>query len=259
DIIAPPSHDTASAVVAVPATGEDWAYLSSGTWSLMGIEVPKPIISEESLRFNFTHEGGYGNRIRFLKNSMGLWILERCRLAWSRDGQEYSYSELAQLANEAAPFRSTIDPDDQSFFNPADMPAEIMGYCRRTSQPCPSTIGECVRCILESLALKYRFILDQINSMRGTRIRVLHVVGGGSQNDLLNQFTAEALGIPVLAGPVEATALGNIVVQAISTGRLADLAEARNLIRKSFELRQYAPTAPDQWEEHYQKVRNSFH
>jgi len=250
-VIAPPCHDTASAVAAVPAQGKNWAYLSSGTWSLLGVEIDRPVISDRSLESNFTNEGGYGQTIRFLRNNMGMWLLERCRAEWTEKGKEISYPELLRKVEEAPAFRTLIDPDDPSFLNPACMPEAIRDFARRHGQPLPEMEGEFARCILESLALKYRFIMDQINSLRPQPVERLHIVGGGSQNTLLNQFTADAAGIPVLAGPVEATAIGNIAVQAIAKGLLADLSEARELIRKSFDLKEYEPRNRKEWENRY--------
>ncbi len=258
DVIAPATHDTASAVVAVPAKPGNWAYLSSGTWSLMGIEVDTPIISEQSLKFNFTNEGGVNGKIRFLRNAMGLWLLQRCMLQWELDGEKISYDEMPELVAQAKPFRSIINPDDRIFLNPPNMLQAIREFCQRTNQPAPESKGEFLRCIFESLALKYRNILDMINSMHSQKIEKLHIVGGGSQNKLLNQFTANALGIPVIAGPSEATALGNIVVQAIAKKDLNSIEEGRELIANSFDLVEFYPEERDKWEEKYQRVKFLF-
>ncbi|MBV9124059.1 MAG: rhamnulokinase, partial [Planctomycetes bacterium] len=246
-VIAPASHDTGSAVAAVPAEGSSWAYISSGTWSLMGVETPAPLMGEAALRYNFTNEGGVGGTIRFLKNIMGLWLVQECRRAWEREGQSYSYEELARLAEAATPFRSLVNPDDPSFLLPPSMPAALADFCRRTQQPAPSEPGAVVRCALESLALRYRWTLDRLEEMLGRRLDVIHVVGGGSQNSLLCQFTAEACQRPVKAGPVEATAIGNVLVQAVGLGLVGSLAEAREVVRRSFEVRAYLPRDPQSW------------
>lgn len=250
DVIAPACHDTGAAVAAVPAEGgDDWAYLSSGTWSLMGVELRKPIINDEALQLNVTNEGGVDGTFRFLKNISGLWMVQECRRIWAREGNEYSYDELTQRASEAKPFAALVDPDDGSFLNPEDMPAAIVDFCKRTGQQPPATHGEFVRCALESLALKYRDVLGKIARIAGREVKVLHIVGGGSQNRLLNQFTADAIGIPVVAGPTEATALGNVMVQAIATGAIGSVAEGRDLIRQSASLETFEPQNTAQWVE----------
>jgi rhamnulokinase len=258
EIIAPACHDTASAVAAVPAKSPNWAYLSSGTWSLMGIEVDEPIITKLSLQNNFTNEGGVNNKIRFLRNNMGMWLLERCRYIWKQEGNLLTYEELVNLAKNTDAFKCFIDPDDSSFLNPNHMPSAIRNYCSNTKQSLPETKGEIVRCIFESLALKYRYILEMINSMQPNKVEFLHIVGGGSQNEMLNQFTANALGIPVIAGPVEATALGNIMVQAIANGIINNIEEGRQLIAKSFPLKTYQPNEHSRWIEFYQKAKKLF-
>jgi len=252
DVVAPACHDTASAVAAVPGKGSNWAYLSSGTWSLLGTEEDAPIINDLSLASNFTNEGGFNGKIRFLRNNMGLWLLTRCRHAWAEDGETIDYDSLLDQALKSPPFKCVIDPDDHSFLNPPDMPAAIEAFCSAAGMAVPESKGEFVRTILESLALKYRFILDQINSMRTEPVEELHIVGGGSRNSVLNQFAANACRLPVTAGPVEATALGNILIQAIAKGYLTDLDEARNVVRESSQLREYEPTDRDLWEEQYQ-------
>lgn len=246
-VLAPAGHDTAAAVAAVPASGIDWGYLSSGTWSLVGVESPEPLINPDSLASNFTNEGGYANRVRLLRNNMGLWLLERCRNAWAAEGRTTSYNDLIRMAAEAAPFRSLVDPDDPAFLNPPHMPSALAGHCRRRGFPEPETEGQFARMIFESLALKYRIIVEQANRLRGRPIERLHVVGGGSRNSLLNQFTADALGIPVVAGPVEATALGNILIQATAAGELSGLDQIRETVRNSFELVTYEPRHHDAW------------
>jgi sugar (pentulose or hexulose) kinase len=260
NVVSPACHDTGSAVAAVPAEdthpypskGGDWAYLSSGTWSLIGIEVKEPIINEQSLQFNFTNEGGVGGTYRFLRNVAGLWLVQECRRIWERSGQSLSYQQLVNLAAEAKPFIAFVDPDHSSFLNPPDMPVAIVEFCERTGQSKPATKGEIIRCALESLALKYRAVLEMISQIRGP-IKKLHIVGGGTQNTLLCQFTANATNLPVIAGPIEATAIGNIMVQAIALGCLPSIAEGRKLIRQSFDLVEYQPQEQDAWDEAYQR------
>lgn len=249
-VIATCSHDTGAAVAAVPASGRGWAYLSSGTWSLLGIEAKKPIITEKSRQYNFTNEVGYGGRIRFLKNIIGLWILQECRRAW---GSRHDYAELTRLAEQAAPLKSLINPNDERFAKPDQMPEKIVAFCRETDQPAPATEGEFVRCILESLALLYRHTLEQIEDATGKPIQTLHIVGGGSKNTLLNQFSADATARPVVTGPVEATATGNILIQAIALGHLKDLDELRQVVRDSFQLETYRPRAD--WQPAYERFQ----
>lgn len=248
-VVAPATHDTGSAVAAVPAQGESWAYISSGTWSLMGVEIPQPLINEQTLAFNFTNEGGFGNTTRLLKNIMGLWLVQECRRVWERQGKTYAYDELARLAEAAPPFASIVNPDDAAFILPSSMPQALAEYCRRTGQPAPTDPGAVVRCALESLALRYRWVLDRLEELLGRRLEVIHVVGGGSQNALLCQLTADACNRPVLAGPVEATAVGNVLVQGIGLGLLGSLADAREVVRRSFEVRTFTPQQPERWEE----------
>lgn len=247
DVIAPACHDTGSAVAAVPAYDKNWAYLSSGTWSIVGIEAANPIITADSLKYNFTNEGGVENTIRFLSNVMGMWLLQQTRKSWQKKGEEYSYEALSKLALDAEPFKCLIDPDDNSFLNPPDMPAAIIDYCIKRNITPPSTKGEFIRCILESLALKYKILVDRINTMQKSKIEILHIVGGGSQNEILNQFTSDACGIPVVAGPVECTALGNILVQAVAKGKIESISEGRKIIANSFSLKTYMPTNTDKW------------
>lgn len=254
-VIAPACHDTGSAVAAVPAKGAHYAYISSGTWSLMGIEVRKPIITPESLAYNFTNEGGVCGTFRFLKNIMGLWLVQECRRTWAQAGREYSYDDLTALAAKAAPFQAIIDPDDESFLRPGDMPARIQEFCQRTGQPIPDEEGAIVRCALESLALKYRWTLEGLEKITGRQIESLNIVGGGGRNKLLNQFVADATGRPVTAGPFEATAIGNILMQALAIGHIASLEEGRELVRRSFEVMTYEPEQPERWEEPYTRYK----
>ncbi len=244
-VIAPATHDTGSAVVAVPMR-ERCAYLSSGTWSLLGVELPSPILTDAALAANLTNEGGVDGTVRLLKNIMGLWLVQQCRRAFTR---EYDYAELVRLAAEAPALRSLVDPDDARFLNPPSMPEAIRDFCRETNQPVPDTDAAVIRCALESLALKYAQVLDSIDTITGTRAEAIHIVGGGSRNDLLNQFTADACARPVIAGPVEATVLGNLLMQLRARGEIATLADAREVIRASETLREFTPTASTAWSE----------
>ena len=244
NVVAPATHDTGSAVAAVPTTrtgSPDWTYISSGTWSLMGTEVDSAITGPETLALNATNEGGIDGTFRLLKNIMGLWLVQECRRTFARDGREHSYEDLTRLAAQAPAFAALVDPDDPSFLSPADMPGAIREYCRNSGQPEPADDGAIVRCALESLALKYRVVLDGIESLTGQRSEVIHVVGGGSRNSLLNQLTADACERPVIAGPVEATALGNVLVQARTAGELASLANLRDIVRNSSQPETFQP------------------
>jgi rhamnulokinase len=252
-VIAPATHDTASAVAAVPARGSSWVYLSSGTWSLLGVELAEPLVNEAALANNFTNEGGVGGTVRFLKNVMGLWLVQECRRAWERAGQSYSYDELTRLAAAAPPFASLVDPDHRSFWLPPNMPAALADFCVRTGQPAPLEPGAVVRCALESLALRYRWVVEKMEGMLGRRLEVIHVVGGGSQNEFLCQLTADACHREVLAGPVEATAIGNVLTQALGLGLLGHLSDAREVVRRSFEVKSYTPQTPDVWHGPYQR------
>jgi len=238
-VYATTAHDTASAVAAVPGHGGDWCYVSSGTWSLMGVELPDPVINERSAELNFTNEAGAAGRTRFLKNIAGLWLLQDCRRAWAAEGQRYSYDELTRLAEEAGPARAIIDPD--AFLHPGGMPARIAEWCRARSLEPPRTPGETCRVILESLAQRYRAVLEGLEGLIGHHIRTIHIVGGGSRNALLNRLVAAATGRTVVAGPVEATAAGNVLVQAIGAGEVRDLEEAREIVRRSFEIEVFEP------------------
>ncbi len=252
-VIAPACHDTGSAVVAVPAERNEWAYLSSGTWSLMGIEVQSPVITDETLNLNFTNEGGVEGTFRLLKNITGLWLLQECRRAWQKEGEDLSYQDLTDLARTAKPFSGFLDPEQEAFFNPEHMPNAINDFLRSTGQPAVQDKPVMVRCILESLAFRYREVLEMINKIRKKPIGILHIVGGGSRNELLNQFTANALAIPVIAGPVEATAIGNIVMQAKATGHIASVKEGRKVVRDSFDVKSFEPKQVQQWEEAYHR------
>ncbi|NLH47217.1 MAG: rhamnulokinase [Myxococcales bacterium] len=248
------THDTGSAVAATPAEGEDWAFLSSGTWSLMGFEAHEPVISAASLAANFTNEGGIGGTFRVLKNIMGLWLLQECRRAWAPE-TPLDYATVAQMATAAPPFGSFVDPDDPAFLAPPDMPAAIAAYCRRTGQPAPENKGATARLVLESLALKYRLVLEQIRELSGRPINRIHVIGGGSQNRLLCQLTADATGVPVYAGPAEATAIGNLLVQAMADGTIGSPAELRSVVKRSCKMERYEPRGRDDWEEALARFR----
>jgi rhamnulokinase len=250
-VIAPACHDTGSAVAAVPARTDDYAYISSGTWSLMGIVSPQPVITDVTRDFNFTNEGGVSGTVRLLKNIIGLWLVQECRRAWARTGDELSYDVLIALAERARPFQAFIDPDHHSFLNPDDMPKAIQNFCAATGQPAPSHRGAFVRVALEGLACKYRLTLEQLEKITGRHLAVIHIVGGGSQNQLLCQFTADACARPVYAGPVEATALGNMLAQALAVGYCASWAEAREIVRAAFPLKAYEPRDTAAWDDAY--------
>jgi len=252
-VVAPGTHDTASAVAAVPTTDSDYIYLSSGTWSLMGVEIDKPLITSESLANNFTNEGGVNNTFRLLKNIMGLWLVQECRREWARRGTTYSYDELSQMAAQAPAFVSLIVPADSRFLAPGDMPIRIQDFCRDTNQPVPETNGAIVRCALESLALEYRWVAERLQDMLGRPLPRIHIVGGGSRNRLLNQFTADCTGRKVIAGPAEATAIGNVLVQALAMGYIPSLAEGRTIVRKSFEVAVFEPRDTSAWDEAYER------
>jgi rhamnulokinase len=253
-IVAVGGHDTALAVAAVPAAGEGFAYVSSGTWSLLGAEIPRPRIDEASRAANFTNEGGVAGTIRFLKNLCGLWLVQECRRHWARHGEEGSYDELARLAAAAPAFRSLVDVDDPVFAAPGDMPSRIRDSCRATGQPVPESKGEIVRAALDSLALKYRYVLAQAEGILGRRLSPIHVVGGGSRNRLLCQLAADATGRPVVAGPVEATAAGNVLMQALALGRLGSLADLREVVRRSFEIVTFEPRPQPAAEDAYARL-----
>jgi rhamnulokinase len=251
-VVATAGHDTASAVAAVPAEGDDWAFLSSGTWSLMGIETPEPIISPKTLAMNFTNEGGMTGTIRFLKNVTGLWLVQQCRKRWGGP-ESLSYEDLTDAAAEAPAFAAMIDPDDPSFLNPPDMPEAILNFCRRTNQRLPDSNAAIVRCILESLAMKYRIVLDELRSVSPRPIRKIHIIGGGSNNALLCQFTADATSLPVIAGPAEATAVGNILGQALALGAVRSLRDIRVIAASLSELRIYEPRGTSSWDKAYER------
>ncbi len=250
-VYATASHDTAAAVAAVPAEGDDWCYISSGTWSLMGLELPEPVVNEKSLAWNLTNEIGYGGSVRLLKNIAGLWLLQECRRAWAVEGADHSYEDLARMAAEAAPFKAVIHPD--AFLHPGQLPSRIAEYCRASGQSAPETPGEFARTILESLALRYRQVLEGLESVSGRAVKVIHIVGGGSRNQVLNQFVADATRRIVVAGPAEGTAAGNVMVQAIGSGVFSGLKEARSVLRNSVDLKLLEPAPGGAWDEAYER------
>jgi len=261
-VIASLSHDTAAAVAAVPADRTtNWAYLSSGTWSLLGVELDEPILRPEALRLNFTNEGGAEGTVRFLKNIMGLWILQECRRTWEKEkGEEIDYGEISRLATQAEPQAAFIDPDDPRFFSPGNMPDRVQASCQETGQKVPEGFGAIARCILESLALKYRHNLEAIeNLIGGKKIDILHVVGGGGKNRFLNQVVADVLGIPVVVGPTEATATGNIITQAVAMNEVGGLWEGRKIVGDSFEIEVYEASSEFDWEGPYRRFRELIH
>jgi rhamnulokinase len=256
-VIAPACHDTGSAVVAVPAESENFAWISSGTWSIMGSEVNQPGISATTSAYNFTNEGGVFNTWRLCKNVIGLWLVQECRRAWQHPGENLAYDTLTHQASEARPFRAVIDPDSPEFLHPGNMPARIRQYCKSTGQSVPESRGEIIRVILESIALKYRWVIDCLETITGNRLGSIHIVGGGTKNRLLNQFTADATGLSCITGPIEATATGNILMQAIALGHLGSLADARAVVRQSFNPEIYTPNKSTSvsWDMAYSKLK----
>lgn len=254
-IVVPACHDTGSAVVAVPAQNQDFAWISSGTWSIMGAEVREPYVNEKSLEYNFTNEGGVFGTWRLSKNIMGLWLVQECKRTWTHQGEELSYDEITRLASEAKPFLAVIDPDDNQFFHPGDMPERIRNYCVSTDQTVPQTKGEIIRVALESLALKYRWVLERLEELTGKRFDPIHIIGGGTKNRLLNQFTADATCRPVVSGPVEATAIGNVLMQAIGLEHLNTLTEARAIVRTSFRPEVFEPQTTADWDDAYSRLQ----
>jgi rhamnulokinase len=245
------SHDTASAVAAVPAEGDSWCYISSGTWSLMGVELDAPLLNARSLALNLTNEMGACGKTRLLKNIAGLWLLQECRRAWALAGHEFSYHELATMASGAPPFSAVIAPD--AFLEPGDMPEKISGHCRATGQQQPASPAAVARTILESLALRYREVLESLESLLSRRLHTIHIVGGGSRNRVLNQFVADACGRTVIAGPAEATAMGNLLIQAMGAGELSGLSAVREIVRRSTALETFLPRSSGHWDRAYEK------
>jgi len=254
-IVLPACHDTGSAVVAVPARNQDFAWISSGTWSIMGVEASQPVIDERALEYNFTNEGGVFGTWRLSKNIMGLWLVQECRREWIRQGEEMSFDALTQLAAESDSFLSVIDPDIAEFLHPGDMPSRIQKFCADTNQRVPQTKGQIIRVALEGVALKYRLVLERLEELTGKHLDPIHIIGGGTKNRLLNQFTADSTGRTVITGPVEATAIGNILMQAIGMKHLGSLAEAREVVRASFEPEIYEPKRTADWDEAYSRLQ----
>ncbi len=258
-VVAPAAHDTGSAVAAVPARSKRFVFISSGTWSLMGAVAKQPVITPQTFAFGFTNEGGVDGTTRLLKNITGMWLIQECRRVWASAGEELSYDALVSMAQAAPAFLAFIDPNDASFNAPDDMPAAIQAFCAASGQAIPKSKGEILRVAFESLALKYREVLDELQIVMGQPLDVIHIVGGGSQNRLLCQFTANACNRPVLAGPVEATAIGNALAQAIAAGECAGWAEAREIVRATFSPIEYAPRETEKWDEAFErfvKTRN---
>jgi rhamnulokinase len=255
-VISSAGHDTACAIAAVPASGDDYIYLSSGTWSLMGVLLDQPIINAESMAADMTNEGSVDGKIRFLKNIVGLWLVQECRRQWAREGQEYSYTELTEMAAQAPPLASLINPGESRFMAPKNMRRAIQEFCQETGQVVPESKGAIIRTVLKSLALEYRSVAEQIEKLTGKEYPVIHIIGGGTQNKLLNQFAANATGKSVVAGPVEATAIGNILIQAIAMGEVASLAEGKTLLKNSFDVESYAPEENVAWDEAYAEYKN---
>jgi rhamnulokinase len=259
-VVLPGTHDTASAVMAVPAASvpgakPDWCYISSGTWSLMGVETPQPIINDRMYELNFTNEGGVGGTTRVLKNIAGLWLVQQCRSVWKQQGHEFGWEELTRRASETPPLLSLINPDHSSFVAPRDMPAAIRDYCQQTGQPVPASEGAVIRCALESLALRYRMVLAMLEELVGGELKTIHIVGGGSLNRLLCQMTADCCNRRVVAGPVEATAIGNVMLQAVADGAVSSIAQAREVIRDSFSVQQYEPQNTWPWNAAYERFQ----
>jgi len=252
-VIAVAGHDTGSAIVSVPSALTNFAYISSGTWSLMGIESRQPIVSAQTQQLNFTNEGGVDGTTRFLKNIMGMWLIQEVQRVWEGEGTKYSWTEIVDLARKSEPFKFLINPDDPMFLNPRDMVQSIRDFCYQTAQGTPQNHGETIRCIYDSLALKYRYTLEQIGDVSDQLIEVIHIIGGGANNHFLNQLTADATGMPVIAGPTEATAIGNILIQAKALGYVGSLSEIRRIIANSFDLVHFVPSDELDWDEAYNK------
>ena len=262
EVVLPGTHDTASAVMAVPAASSsilqpgatpDWCYISSGTWSLMGVELPQPVVNERCLALNFTNEGGVGNTIRLLKNISGLWLVQECRRIWNNAGKNLAWEDLTRMSAAAKPLAFLINPDDAVFLSPDNMPEAIREFCRRAGQGAPADEGAIVRCALESLALAYRRVLGSLEELIDGRINTIHIVGGGTQNRQLCQAAADACQRRVVAGPVEATAIGNLMMQAVAAGYVADIAQAREIVRRSFPVEEYAPRDAAAWDAAYER------
>ncbi len=260
EVVLPGTHDTASAVMAVPASGEasdqpPWCYISSGTWSLMGAEVSSPVINDTCRQLNFTNEGGVGGTIRLLKNIAGLWLVQECRRIWSLEGQDHDWQQLTELAQASPPLQGLIDPDASEFMAPEHMPEAIQAFCKNHGQPVPETPGAVIRCALESLALRYRQVLMWLEQLTDGHVHTIHIVGGGTQNTLLCQMAADACNRQVIAGPVEATAIGNLLMQAVAAGDIETIAGARLVIQDSFQVQAYEPQNTDRWNEAFERFQ----
>ncbi len=255
DVVSVAAHDTASAVLAVPAKSDDFIFLSSGTWSIMGSEVKEPIISDASFKYNFTNEGGVENTIRFSKNITGLWLKEESKRQWAREGKDYTHDQLSDMAMASKPFNCLIDPDYPLFAVPGNLPKRIAEYCKETNQHVPENEGEIMRCIFESLALRYRYTVECIDELKGHKTPFVNIVGGGTREDILNQFAADACARPVYAGPVEATAMGNIAAQAIAAGEIRNVSEAREVVANSTEIKCFEPKNCEAWDEAYERFK----
>lgn len=254
-VVATASHDTAAAVASVPAMDGNFVYISCGTWSLMGIEEDKPIINDISYKLAFSNEGGVNNKIKFLRMIMGLWLVQECKRQWEREGKCLSFAELELAANNATPFISFIDPDYNLFMAPGDLPNRIRQFCRNTNQPIPESEGEVICCIMQSLALKYRMTIESLEEITGKSFDVIHMVGGGIQDKMYCRFTANATGRRVLAGPVEATSIGNIMVQVMALGEVKTLSDIRQVVRESFPITEYEPKDCEMWDEAYENFK----
>lgn len=255
-VVAVASHDTGSAVIATPLENSDDAYVSSGTWSLLGTECEKPVINETTLNLNYTNEGGINRNVRLLRNIMGLWVYQECRRAWKKEGIQVSYDEMDAMAEAAKPFQAFIDVDDEAFYSPGNMPQKVVAYCEKTGQKAPSDMGSIIRLVMEGLALKYRSTVEGLEAITGRKVPVLHIVGGGCRNTMLSRFTANVLNRPVTAGPVEATAIGNILSQLIALKEVDDLQQARELVKRSFPTEEFLPGDSELWEEAYGRYKS---
>ncbi|MEO8498511.1 MAG: FGGY-family carbohydrate kinase, partial [Planctomycetota bacterium] len=263
-VVLPGTHDTASAVMAVPASGTptehpNWCYISSGTWSLMGAEIPAPVINDKCREFNFTNEGGVGGTTRLLKNIGGLWLVQECRRIWRQEGHELTWSELVDRASAATPLVSLINPDAAELVAPSNMPDAIRAVCKASGQPVPESVGAVIRCALESLALRYRMVLNMLQELTGSTIDTIHIVGGGTQNRLLCQFAADACNCRVIAGPIEATAIGNVMMQVVSSGEVGSIEQAREVIRNSFAVEEYTPEPSPAWDDAFARFEKLLH
>lgn len=250
-VIAVASHDTGSAVISAPLEDSNDAYISSGTWSLLGTEREKPVINEKTLKYNYTNEGGINRTVRLLVNIMGLWVYQECRRAWRKQGIEISYDEMDAMAEAAKPFQSFIDVDDETFYSPGNMPEKVVEFCKKTGQSAPADKGSIIRIVMESLALKYRSSVEGLEEIVGNRVPALHIVGGGCKNTVLSQYTADVLNRPITAGPIEATAIGNVMSQLIALKEIEDVKQAREVVKRSFPTEEYQPENPDLWEDAY--------